>query len=138
MANVLTASYRHGRRPSTLRTRTEIREFLTALVSAGWEFSAAAVYSVDETADDEPGHELIVGVNNATQSGGLRYAGSDGDWYSKGTQVSDHGIQYVYFGTGHDFPADSEIPLTDIERAMGELLTSGGLRPECVTWQQAE
>jgi hypothetical protein len=138
MAYVLEASYRHDQEPSIFRTHAEIHEFIAALLTAGWEFSAAAIYAVDDATDDQPAHELIVGVHDVTQSGSLRYAGQDGDWFSKGEQVSDHGVQYVYFGNGHDFPPDSEIPLSEIEYALGELLASGGLRPDCVAWQPAE
>lgn len=39
-------------------------------------------------------------------------------------------------GTGHDFPADAEVPLDTVREAMWELLTTGGRRPGCVTWQE--
>ncbi|MGH3862862.1 Imm1 family immunity protein, partial [Actinokineospora sp.] len=45
------------------------------------------------------------------------------------------GVEFAYFGTGHDFPADSEVSLDLVKQAMWQLLTSGGKRPNCVTWQ---
>lgn len=135
MAHVLEASYRHDQEPSVLRTREDIHRFLGELGAAGWEFTAAAVYAVDEATDENPGHELIVGVNAAAGLGGLRYAGPDGDWYSRGEHTASHPVQYVYFGTGHEFPDDSEVPLAGIEQALAELLAGGGRRPTCVAWR---
>ncbi|MFD7655041.1 Imm1 family immunity protein [Actinosynnema sp. NPDC059797] len=45
-------------------------------------------------------------------------------------------VVLTYFGVPHDFPADAEVPLDTVREAMWELLTTGGERPTCVTWQE--
>jgi hypothetical protein len=139
----LTAEQQHviHIRQAVEAARQAVRRYREQITAPNRGVDQPAVSSTSTGGDTLPASceaLALVGVNNATQSGGLRYAGQDGDWYSKGGRVNDHGVQYVYFGNGHDFPADSEIPLTDVEQAMGELLTNGGLRPECVIWQPAE
>lgn len=137
MAYHLEVAYHNDRPPAELSTRDDITRFVDELLAAGWEHSAAAVYAIDPDDRSEfPDHELIVGGDAETGLGAVRYTGGEGTWYSKGERVDPDGVVFVYFGTGHDFPADAEVPLDAVREAMWELLTTGGERPGCVEWQE--
>ncbi|HVK23620.1 MAG TPA: Imm1 family immunity protein [Actinokineospora sp.] len=135
MTFVLEAVYRNDKPPAMLKTAEDIAAFVAELLKSDWEHTAAAVYARDEAADPDafPDHELLVGVEPTRAA--LRYTG-DGTWYSHGDHVNPNGVEFAYFGTGHDFPADSEVPLSLVRQAMAELLAGGGKRPTCVTWQE--
>ncbi|SDJ81260.1 Immunity protein Imm1 [Lentzea albidocapillata subsp. violacea] len=137
MSYVLEASYKHGAGVSLLRTNDDIDGFLTELINAGPDYQSATVYAVDESADEDPTHELVVGVDQAGAFGAVRYAGDDGEWFSKGAQVNPDGVRYLYYGTAHEFPADSEVPLELVRQALGQLLVNEGTRPEGLSWQAA-
>ncbi|WP_316038516.1 Imm1 family immunity protein [Saccharothrix longispora] len=125
------ATYRHGGGVSLLRSREDIDRFIDELLTAGWEYTAATVNAVDEATDAGPTHELVIGVDAKTGLGALRYSG-DGTWWRQGEQTNPNGVVFAYFGTGTDFPADSEVPLTTVREAMSELLATGGQQPMCV------
>jgi hypothetical protein len=137
MSCVLEASYKHGAGVRFLRGDEDIDGFLAELLNAGPDYQSATVYAVDEAADEDPAHELVVGVNAVTALGAVRYAGDDGEWFSKGEKVNPGGVRFLYYGTAHEYPADSEVPLDLVRRALRELLANAGKRPECVTWQAA-
>jgi hypothetical protein len=135
MGYVLEATYRHGGGVTFLRSREDIDRFVNELLAAGWEYTAATVYTIDEATDVDPDHELVIGANPKTDLGAVRYSG-EGTWWSRGEQTNPLGVEFAYFGTGQEFPADSEVPLAIVREAMWELLTTGGKRPGCVHWQE--
>lgn len=137
MAYFLEAAYTNEAEPSRLRTAEEIDAFVAELLTAGWEHTAAAVYAIDDSTDPDrfPDHELLIGADAATGLGGLRWTGQ-GTFYSKGEQTNPQGVEFAYFGTGHEFPADAEVPLEIVREAMIGLLNGRGRRPDCVTWQE--
>lgn len=137
MSFVLEASYRHGTDVTLMRTDDDIDGFVAELLNAGPDYQSATVYAVDESADDDPAHELVVGVDQTTALGAVRYAGDDGEWFSKGERVNPNGVRHLYFGTAHEFPADSEVPLDLVRQALRELLANEGSRPESLSWQAA-
>jgi len=138
MSYVLQGSYQYDQEPTIMRSDEDIDGFLAQLMAAGPEFTAATVYAVDETSDVEPDHQVVVGVDAGSSSGGLSYAGEDGEWFSKGTSADPDGVVFVYFGTGHDFPADARVPVEVVRQALSELLEKQGRRPDSVTWQRWE
>jgi hypothetical protein len=137
MTFVLEASYKHGVDVALLRNDEDIDGFVTELLNAGPDYQSATVYAVDESTDEDPTHELVVGVDQATALGAVRYAGDDGEWFSRGEQVNPNGVRYLYFGTAHEFPADSEVPLDLVRQALRELLANEGTRPDGLPWQAA-
>lgn len=137
MSYVLEASYKHGAGVTLLRTDDDVDGFLTELLNAGPDYQSATVYAVDESADEDSTHELVVGVDQASALGAVRFAGDDGEWFSKGKQVNPDGVRYLYYGTAHEFPADSEVPLDVVRQALQELLANEGMRPEGLSWQAA-
>jgi hypothetical protein len=138
MGYVLEATYRHGTGVSLLRSPEDIARFVDELLAAGWEYTAATVYAVDEANDGDPDHELTVGADSEIGLGAVRYTGESGTWYSQGDRVNPNGVTFYYFGNDHQFPADAEVPLDTVRAAMWELLTRQGQRPDCLTWQQLE
>ncbi|WP_172803338.1 Imm1 family immunity protein [Alloactinosynnema sp. L-07] len=125
-----------------LRGAQDIDAFIADLLEAGWEYTSAAVYAVEDDSTGNPDHEMIVGADKETGLGAVRYSGGEeipGDdateWFSVGDRVNPDGVEFAYFGTGHDFPANSEVSLDLVKQAMRELLASGGKRPSGVDWQ---
>src|SRR5215216_5486485 len=100
MGTVLKATYRHGRPPAVLRTREDIDAFVDELLAAGWEYTSATVYAVDEGTDSQPDHELVIGADATTGLGAVRYAGDvpgddsgDGEWFSRGDGPNPQGVE---------------------------------------------
>jgi hypothetical protein len=137
MSYFLEGAFHNDREVDVLRTKQDIEKFIETLLEAGWEYTAATIYAIDEKSGADPDHEVLIGVDKTTNSASLRYAG-DGDWYSKGTTTSTQPLTYAYFGTEHVFPADSAIPLPTAITALDELLSTGGARPTNVKWQPAQ
>ncbi|MEV0675908.1 Imm1 family immunity protein [Actinosynnema sp. NPDC050436] len=144
MPVVLTVAYRHGRQPTILRDRADIAAFVDELLAAGWEYTSATVYAVEEDTDGQPDHELVVGADAETGLGAVRYAGEVeddpdcGEWFSRGDRTNPDGVEFSYFGTGHIWPADSEVSLDVVRDALAELLDTHGRRPACVAWQRVD
>jgi len=137
MGYVLEASYQHGQGLKLLHVDQEIDDFLTELLSAGPDYQSATVYAVDEATDEDPDHELVIGVDADTALGAIRFAGADGEWFSQGERTNPNGVRYLYYGTAHDFPANSEVQLLVVRQALGQLLAGKGKRPDGVPWQAA-
>ncbi|MDQ3576389.1 MAG: Imm1 family immunity protein [Actinomycetota bacterium] len=86
---------------------------------------------------------MIVAVDPERGIGAVRYSGgeeiSDDDveeWFSVGGQAKSNGtVAYSYFGTGHEWPDNSDVSLDLVKQAMAELLKTGGQRPTNLTWQ---
>ncbi|CRK60363.1 hypothetical protein [Alloactinosynnema sp. L-07] len=138
MGFVLEASYKHDAGVQLLRTPVDIDRFISELLGAGPDYRAATVYAIDESTDADPTHELVVAVDPTRDLGSVRYAGEDGEFYSQGDTTNPDRIVYAYFGTGHEFPANSEITLNSVRLAMVELLSSGGQIPQNIEWQPKE
>lgn len=142
MGFVLEVAYHDDKPAQRLRTAAEIDDFVAELLEAGWEYTSASVYAIDEDDDTRPDHQMIIGADKTTGLGAVRYSGGEeipGDdaeeWFSVGDRVNPDGVEFAYFGTGHDFPDNSEVSLDLVKQAMRELLASGGRRPDGVTWQ---
>jgi Immunity protein Imm1 len=138
VAYFLEAAYDSEHEPATLRKPEEIDAFIKELLAAGTEPIAATVYAIDEATNADPDHELVVGVRPGSDLGALRYAGEDGDWYSLGEQARPDGLEFAYFGTATEFPADAEVSLGIVRAALCEMLTNGGARPTRALWQSGE
>jgi len=135
MGYVLEVTYKHGQGTRVLRTASDIDAFVEELLGAGPDYTSATVYAIDEETDADPEHELVIGVDQQSGLGAVRYAGTDGEWFSQGESTNPDGVKFLYYGTAHDFPADSEVPLGIVRQALSELLSVEGQRPESVTWQ---
>lgn len=141
--HVLRVAYHHDVPERVLRTPADIDAFIAELLEAGWEYTSASVYAVPDGSDAKPDHQMIVGADKATGMGAVRYSGGPADttgdateWFSVGPRTNPEGVEFAYFGTGHDFPDDSEVPLSVVKAAMTELMAAGGLRPDCVEWRE--
>jgi hypothetical protein len=79
---------------------------------------------------------MDVGVSN--DRGVIRYSGRDwpGGVVSTGNG-SANGAELSYFYMGHwrGLPANSEIPLDLVRKAMKEFMTTDGARPTSLRWQ---
>ena len=79
---------------------------------------------------------MDVGVSD--DHGVIRYSGRDwpggvvstGDGSANGAELS-----YFYLGHWRGFPANSEIPLDLVRKAIKEFMTTDGARPPSLRWQ---
>ena len=138
----LEVAYRNEVPARRLRTEEEIDSFLVELSEAGWEYTSASVYALVEDAETDPDHEMIIAFDKNTGLGAVRYSGGEAipgseatEWFSVGDRVNAGGVEFAYFGTGHEFPDNSEVSLDVVRQAMWELLTNRGGRPTNVQWQ---
>ncbi len=142
MAYELEVAYHDDLPARRLCTAAEINAFVAELLEAGWEYTSASVYALPAGEVARPDHQMIIGADKKTGLGAVRYSGGEeipGDdateWFTVGDRVNPDGVEFAYFGTGHDFPNNSEVSLEAVKQAMWELLTSGGERPTGVSWQ---
>ncbi|WP_433270814.1 Imm1 family immunity protein [Actinosynnema sp. CS-041913] len=132
----LEVAYHNDQAVTELHTAEDVDRLLIELGSCGPDHTAATVYAVDPDKHlDFPDHELTIGIDPARGVAALRYSGVDGTLYSQGNDSNPNGVNYTYFGNGHDFPADAEVPLTAARDAVAQLLATGGTRPDGMTWR---
>jgi hypothetical protein len=128
--------HEHDAEPLRLETAADADRFIDGLLSEDYEHSVAALYVEGRiNAAGAPDHELLVAINNEDGDvGALRYMGGGGNYYSRGQAGGDKEVTYYYTGSDREFPADSEIPIEAIRRAVKEFLVTSE-RPTAVEWQ---
>ncbi|MEW1721395.1 Imm1 family immunity protein [Streptomyces sp. NPDC093109] len=130
----------YGEQPELLRTAEEVDVLIDSLLEGSVHENLAQVHSLERELmpSGYPDHELLVGVNGDLQMGLLAYLDSDGNVVTLGS--SDSHSKSVYYIQGYvaEFPANSEISVDLVRRATKEFLSSGGRRPTCVKWQDAQ
>ncbi|AXX33289.1 hypothetical protein KCV87_26075 [Actinosynnema pretiosum subsp. pretiosum] len=136
MAKALEVYYRpdHGQEPLIVRTPDEVRRLF-----ADWlrDFPTGSVaLATVHLVEDPWGAELSVGVDG--DKGVLRYSGDEpggNGHYSRDPESgnTDPAI-YYFFTADHEYPPHSEIPVTAVESAVLEFMSTGR-RPTCVEWQ---
>ena len=123
--------------PTVITEPDEVDTFIGDLLEAGYDHSIAKLHIRERppSAAGFPDHMLRVAVNADDKVGGLAYIGPNAGGFSKGQLSRYDEVVYYYAGHDHEFPRDSEIPLTLVSEAVKEFLVSGGERPTCVQWQ---
>ncbi len=136
----LTAYWRHehGQAPTVARTPADANHLIDRLLAEPFDHSVAALYVIQRPLNrlGLPDHELRIAVNAAGDTGGLRYMGGPGTWFSAGAVSRHDHVCYHHMGWAAPFPRDSELPVHQIRAAVYEFMTTGGRRPACVGWQR--
>ncbi|GAA0625661.1 hypothetical protein HPO96_35925 [Kribbella sandramycini] len=136
--NTIRAYYKHEHdtQPLILETAADIDLLIDGLLSEDYDHSVAALYVEGRlNAAGVPDHELLVAVNNEDGDvGALRYMGDGGTYYTHGPGNAE--VTYFYTGSDREFPADSEVSLTDVREAIKEFLATG-TRPAGLEWTKA-
>ncbi len=136
MAHALNVFYEtdQGDDPIVLTTPDEVRA-LFATVRDKYPDESAVLLMIF-LADDPWGSELAAGIDG--DKGVLRYAGEDtppDGLYSNNTSPSNTDrVVYYYQTSDREFPTDSEVPITAVESAVIEYMTTGQ-QPTVVDWQ---
>ncbi|MFC6091641.1 Imm1 family immunity protein [Saccharothrix lopnurensis] len=136
MAHTLNVYYekQHTADPVVVTTPEDIRD-LFAAVRAKYPAGTALLMTV-VPADYPWASELTVGIDG--DKGVLRYAGQDSPptgCFSKSAEPSNTEPVIYYFVTAdNEFPPCAEIPVTDLETALIDYMTTGQ-RPETIEWQ---
>lgn len=136
MAQALNVYYekQHTADPVVVTTPGEVGD-LFAEVGAKYSAGTALLMTV-VPADDPWASELTVGIDG--NKGVLRYAGEDGPpagCFSKSATLSNPEPVVYYFVTADsEFPPHAELPVTELEAAVVDYLTTGQ-RPRCIEWQ---
>ncbi|MEV6242259.1 Imm1 family immunity protein [Lentzea sp. NPDC051838] len=80
---------------------------------------------------------LHVGIN--TDRGVLTHTASTGSFVTANVStIGGPPLTYDYMGHLRELPANSEIPLADLRKAVHDFVLSNGERPESVGWQPEE
>ncbi|MFI5729874.1 Imm1 family immunity protein [Kribbella sp. NPDC051587] len=98
--------------------------------------SSAATLIVNERrkdADGLPDHQLIVGVDPASKSGGLAYTDRQGTVYAIGRMSDRDEVVYLCHGYAEQFPQNSVLDLTQTLTAIKDMLRTGE-RPQNLNW----
>jgi hypothetical protein len=136
--NVVNAYYKHehGGAPLRLQTSEDVDRLVDGLLEEEYSNSVAALYADGRlNAAGVSDHELLVAINNEDKDvGALRYMGGDGTYFTKGQASGEKEVIYYYTGSDREFPADSEIPINEVRKALKEFLESGGERPGSPEW----
>ncbi|SHG02339.1 Imm1 family immunity protein [Streptoalloteichus hindustanus] len=88
-----------------------------------------------------PDHGLKLDVDVAAGIGALAYFGPDFSAPSMSLsepEIPHAPVLYRDRGIGEPFPANAVIPLEKVREAVLEFRRSGGRRPTCVEWQEAD
>jgi len=129
--------HEHGQAPFMASTPEHANDLVDRLLAEPYEHSVAALYIAERRRNRAglPDHELRVAVNAAADTGGLRYMGGRGTWFSAGALSRHETLCYHHMGWAAPFPRDSELPVHVIRTAVHEFMTGRGRRPACVHWQ---
>lgn len=132
------AAYYTSSEPTIITGPDQVDAFITELLGAGYDNSIAKLHIRERPRNTAgfPDHMLRVAVNADDNVGGLAYLGPTFGGFGKGQLSWYDEVVYYYAGHDHEFPRDSEIPLTAVAEAVKEFLASGGERPTCVRWQE--
>ncbi len=128
----------HGQQPVVARAPADADRLVDQLLTEPFDHSVAALYVVQRPLNPVglPDHELRIAVDAAGDTGGLRYMGGPGTWFSAGAVSRHDHVCYHHMGWAAPFPRDSELPVHQIRAAVGEFMTTGGRRPTCIGWQR--
>ncbi|MGH8881228.1 MAG: Imm1 family immunity protein [Stackebrandtia sp.] len=80
-------------------------------------------------------HLMDLAAASSDGVGALRYSSHGQQWFTKGEPSGLEAVEFTYFGTPHEFPTDSLIPLAKVRQAAAEFQAADGQRPTCVAWQ---
>jgi hypothetical protein len=142
------AYYRSEHRgiPVLLEDPGDVDALIDALLAGGRFDNAAALYSLDRPLMPTgfPDHELVVGVDGNLEVGALSFM-DDGNFFSfdptrgrgeVSCYVCRGEVSYYVSGGEREFPERSAIPIALVRQAVKEFLSSGGVRPTCIQWQE--
>ncbi|TDD45554.1 hypothetical protein E1263_38365 [Kribbella antibiotica] len=140
MTATVRAFYKNGAGPTLLNSAADVEALVEAVLAEPFENSVVALYSearplLESGVRD---HELRIGIDAEAKMGGIRYSGDDGAergvWYVPGKPSQREEAFYYYQGHDEGWPAESEVSIEDVRRAIGEFLESGGSRPLSFEW----
>jgi hypothetical protein len=135
------ASFRHehGDNPVRLTSDADVDQLVDNLLTEDFGNSVAAIYANGRlNAAGVPDHELLVGIDSEGGVGSLRYMGESatfsGTFYGSGQPSKRDEVFYYYMGHDRVFPADAELSIDAIRKALKEFVTSNGDRPTSIEW----
>jgi Immunity protein Imm1 len=127
----------HADNPVVVASADDVAALFTAVRDRYPEGAATLITVV--VADDPWGQQLSAGVDG--DKGVLFYSGQRNPQgaFSKSPEPSNPEPVIYYFETADtEFPPNSEVPVSVVEAAVAEYLTTGGHQPACVEWQTAD
>jgi len=130
----------HGRNPAILRTQDDVDALIDWLLAAPADHKLAQLHSQQRQLmpSGYPDHELLVGVDQASNTGALEFYDDRGNVVTLGPPESRTEVAYSISGHHTEFPPHCEIPIGLICQAVEEFCSSSGMRPTCVEWQVPE
>ncbi|MEU9088116.1 Imm1 family immunity protein [Streptomyces sp. NPDC048357] len=135
--------YEHGKQPRLLVSVDDVDSVIDDLLVPAkglMKENLASIYSLERPLlpFGTPDHEFMVGVDGELGVGLVAFGDAGGNFVSKGPSGTKG--DPVYFQQGHpaEFSKNSEISIPLARQAAKEFLTSGGLRPTCIPWQDLD
>ncbi|CRK56026.1 hypothetical protein [Alloactinosynnema sp. L-07] len=127
----------HDESPVMVATEDEVDAFIDKVVA---QSPMAAPILMDLHLSGDPyAQGLDVGV--VAERGLIRYAGRDWPLGVVSTGEASAGgnpVPYFYMGHWREFPSNAEISLATIKAAIKEFMSTNGVRPICVQWQEVD
>ncbi|MEV5754954.1 Imm1 family immunity protein [Actinoallomurus sp. NPDC052308] len=131
--------YRGQNEPVTAASADDV-DALIERIRTGLPTGRRIIMDVHLTGDPwSQGLDVGIRADPAGDVGVLRYSGRE--WRDGVYSTSQHGPSPAVGDEGKlwyddsPFPADAELPIDTIREAVREFMTTGGARPQCITWQ---
>ncbi|SHG02393.1 Immunity protein Imm1 [Streptoalloteichus hindustanus] len=126
--------------PMFARTREEVDSAVDRLTAAAAGFNHNPAMHVAERPkwDDMPDHELRLDIDPEAGMAALRYFGPDDPAGQVTLGEPSSARLYRDIDSATEFPTNAAITLDHLRAAVHEFRESGGRRPRCVEWQEAD
>ena len=127
----------HHDAPEILASPDDVDALVDRLLELPAATNTAARYLMERTtlSSGFPDHEMYLAVDADLRVGAIRFTDADGTWATLGNPDGRADVRYHLAGHETIFPPHSDVRLDLVRQGGKEFLTSGGNRPECLTWQ---
>lgn len=128
----------HDDKRELLTASADVDGLIDSLLAGPTQQNLAELRSLERSPlpSGTPDHELLVGADHRLQVGVLEFMDASGNWTTAGPKAGRTEVRYSCVSHVTEFPANSEIPIDLLRRAVKEFCLSGGQRPTCVQWER--
>lgn len=128
----------HDDKRELLTASADVDGLIDSLLAGPTQQNLAELHSLERSPlpSGTPDHELLVGADHRLQVGVLEFMDASGNWTTAGPKAGRTEVRYSCVSHVTEFPANSEIPIDLLRRAVKEFCLSGGQRPTCVQWER--
>jgi hypothetical protein len=121
--------------PTIINTVADVDTFLDRLVA---DSSTSHIPPLMQLSRREPNAWAVLHIGVHVDHGVITHTDATGTVVTTNGTAADGSLTYDYMGHLREVPANAEIPLPDVCRAVHEFVTTNGHRPTTVEWQPAD